>query len=103
MSLCPTIPILFVIPQCCRCCAVAVVVQRMIVSMQNFQISRRFVDDDDGRTFEVIVIVTAFPILFARPATIPKESDAIDDEQLAAVLLRWHIFDGVIVCCCCCV
>lgn len=57
--------------------------------MKDLQIGCFLVDDNDRRTLFHVVVMTAFPVLFGAALAIPEETNAVDDQQLAAVLLRW--------------
>jgi len=57
----------------------------MLVAQSKYE--RGFIVDRNGRT-AFLVIVATLPILQVAPLLIPKETKAIDDQQLAAILLR---------------
>lgn len=68
---------------------------KVIVVVQNLQIGRLLVEDDNGRTLVLIVVVAALPVLFAGPPAVAKEPDAVNHQQLTAVLLGRNVLDGV--------
>lgn len=55
--------------------------------MQNLYIRTILIDNGNSWTF-LLIIMAAFPILLAVAPPIPEKSNAIDDQQLTAVLLR---------------
>lgn len=55
--------------------------------VQNLQIGRVVVDDDDRRAFLDVVVMATLPVLFVAAFPVAKEANAVDDQQFAAVLL----------------
>lgn len=59
----------------------------MSMLMQNFQVGRVLVDDDDCRALFGVVVMAALPVLLITAFAISEETNAVDDQQLAAILL----------------
>lgn len=51
-----------------------------------------FIQNCDRWTF-CLIIMAAFPILFAFALSIAKESDSIDNQQISTVFLRCFVFN----------
>lgn len=66
----------------------------MIVPVQNLHVRLVLALDDQRRAF-LRIVVAAFPVLLAPPSPVAEEAHAVDEQQLAAVLLRRHVRDGV--------
>jgi len=56
----------------------------MLVAQSEYE--RGFIVNGNGRT-TFLVVIAAFPILQVATFLIPKEAKAVDDQQLAAILL----------------
>lgn len=63
-----------------------VIALHVLMLVAETQDERRLIVDGDGRT-ALLVVVAALPVLQVAALLVPKESKAIDHQQLAAILL----------------